>query len=75
MSKNLMVEDTKPKNIQVFDAKPSNSLVEDTKPKNVGAATFETEQLYTQVLGAGMYMGIPPHTYPEAGTVISSFSP
>jgi hypothetical protein len=66
MSKNLVVEDTKPRNELVLDTKPSNQSV---------GGDFGADRLYTQVLTAGMYLGIPPFTYPEAGTVQSSFSP
>ena len=64
MIKNQIVEDVKPENIVVQDVLPKNLLVENI-----------SDRLYTQVLSAGMYMGIPPHTYPEAGTVQSPFSP
>lgn len=74
MSKNLRVEDIKPSNLAVLDVKPSNSLVVDAKPKNLAIST-EVDRLYTQVLTEGMYMGIPPFTYPEAGTIESPFSP
>lgn len=64
MIKNKMVEDVKPENIVVQDVLPKNLLVDNIN-----------DRLYEQVLSAGMYMGIPPHTYPTAGTVQSPFSP
>lgn len=63
------------KNSQVLDQKPLNSSVDNTAPLNSGARIAEIDILYAQVLTAGMYMGIPPFTYPEAGTVQSPFSP
>lgn len=71
-----LIEDIKPKNSLIEDTKPKNLAVEDTKPRNtVIGLESEVDQLYTQILTAGMYMGIPPHTYSEAGTVLSPFSP
>ena len=63
-----------PKNLQVVDIKPKTDLIINAKPKNDATRTEFTNQLYEQVLTAGMYMGIPPHTYPSAGTVQSPLS-
>ena len=62
------------KNEQVVDPKPKNELVFDQKPK-LSSLSTEINQLYNQILTAGIYMGIPPFTYPSAGTVSSPFSP
>lgn len=76
MSKNAAVIDAKPKNKKVLDSKPANNLVLDHKPKTKGIVTdYGTEQYYTVVINANQYMGIPPFTYRDAGTVNSSFSP
>lgn len=64
------------KNLKVIDSKPANSMVLDVQPKNSQLNTdFGQEQFYTVIIAKGQYMGIPPFTYPEAGTVSSSFSP
>lgn len=63
------------KNLGVIDTKPKNAQVIDTRPKNTSINVEFTNRVYEQVLTAGMYMGIPPFTYPEAGTVQSPFSP
>ena len=45
------------------------------QPKPKQQLMVETEQYYTQVIQAGQYMGSPPgFTYPEAGTVVSSYA-
>ena len=76
MTKNLKVIDAKPSNLKVIDVKPNNKLVVDAKPKNKNInIDLGTEQYYTVVLSKGQYMGIPPFTYAEAGTIQSSFSP
>ena len=66
MTKNLIVEDIKPKNELVEDVKPKNQLV---------GGDFGADQLYQQILTAGMYVGIPPFTYPTAGTTLKYFFP
>lgn len=71
MAKNLIVEDAKPKNLLVNDTTPKNKVVEDTKPKMDLINTQLGNQLYEQVFTPGMYMGIPPFTYAEAGTALS----
>ena len=68
------VFDEKPKVLKVFDEKPNALKVFDEKP-TTDQLGVETNRLYQQILTAGMYMGIPPHTYSEAGTVNSPFSP
>lgn len=72
--KNLSVTDTKPQNELVLDTKPNNQAVVDSKPSMLLVDT-EQEIYRSVVLGAGMYMGIPPHTYPVAITVSNSFNP
>ena len=65
-----------PKSFIVEDIKPKNEAVIDILPKNLmGVGENLGDQLYEVVLGAGMYMGIPPHTYPVAGPVQSPYSP
>ena len=75
MSKNLRAIVIKPQNEAVIDILPKNNKIQDIAPKMRNFASSDTEQYYTVILGAGMYMGIPPHTYPTAGTVQTSFSP
>ncbi len=74
MSKNLSAEDVKPVNELVIDEKPVNRSVEDVRP-NMNLIGVEPNRTYTQTLTVGMYMGIPPHTYPEEVDVESPFSP
>lgn len=71
----MKIVDAKPKNFSVEDVLPNNEMVSDAKPKMIGPDAGLVDQLYDQVITAGMYMGIPPFTYPEAGTVSSPFSP
>jgi hypothetical protein len=74
MPRNRLVIDQRPTNSSVKDPKPTLDSVTDPKP----SMTFNTSSndvLYTQVLTKGMYMGIPPFTYSEAGTVQSPFNP
>ncbi len=70
----LAIEDILPTNLLVENAQPKNINVEDTQPKS---QLFQPthSQLFEQVLTVGMATGIPPHTYPELGTVESPFSP
>lgn len=75
MSKNFVVVDLKPKGLTVEDTKSRNFLVGDTKSSNTTPKIETLDKLYTVVLGAGMYMGIPLLTYPEAITIQSPFSP
>ena len=63
-----------PKNLKVIDVLPKNKAVIDILPK-MSKIGEEMNRVYTQPLGAGMYMGIPPHTYPTAIDVITPFSP
>ena len=64
------------KNFIVEDIKPKNKLVEDTLPKNLmGVGESLNDRLYEVVLGANMYLGIPPYTYTTAGTIQSPYSP
>ncbi len=69
------VVDVKPNNLVVEDPKMNNLIVQDVVPNMLSQALVGAEQLYIQVLTAGMYMGIPPFTYAETGTVVSPISP
>ena len=64
-----------PKNIDIIDYKPVNAGVIDYKPNNNSFNLDFSNQVYEQTLSAGMYMGIPPFTYPETITINSPFSP
>lgn len=75
MPKNEGIIDYKPSNKAVIDYKPKSEGIIDFKPNNENIALDTTSQLYEQTLSAGMYMGIPPHTYPETIVVQSPFSP
>lgn len=67
MSKNLMVENTSPKNQTVVDVRPINS-----NP----AFDFGSEQFYTIVTKRGQSMGLLlALTYSVAGTFTTSRSP
>ena len=59
---------------KLINVKPKVGEMIDVKPK-IGNLADNPNRLYEQVLTAGMYMGIPPHTYPTIGTVLSPFSP
>lgn len=55
-------------NANIQNTAPINSKVQNTSPIMRGGVVVETEQYYTQVLTAGMYI-LPWLTYPTAGTV------
>ena len=63
-----------PKNLRIIDVIPKNQAPIDILPK-MSKFGEEMNRVYTQTLGAGMYMGIPPHTYPNSIDVITPFSP
>ena len=58
-----------PKVLRIFDEKPKVMRVFDEKPKMTNMLS-ETNRLYERTLGAGMYMGIPPFTYPTTIIVL-----
>ena len=75
MPKNASVVDVKPQNEIASDILPFNQSTVDVLPKGKTIIDQSVDQLYSQVLTAGMYTGIPGITYAETGTVQSSFSP
>lgn len=74
MPRNSLVIDAKPVNFLVVDRKPGNFLVIDTKGKN-NIVSGNENRLYTTTLTAGMYMGIPPFTYPETTSFDTPYAP
>ncbi len=64
-----------PNNFGIKDIKPANLGAKEIKPQSVSVKPGNENRVYEQVLTAGMYMGIPPFTYPEEQTIISPFSP
>lgn len=63
------------RNRLVKDSRPTLMSASNIRPSLVGKSNFDTDRLYTQILEKGMYMGIPPFTYPETETVQSPFNP
>lgn len=75
MPKNVSVVDVKPQNEIAIDILPRNTFTIDILPKANVSDSQSMDQLYNQILTAGMYTGIPGITYAETGTVQSPFSP
>ena len=75
LPRNKSAVDTKPQNRLAVDILPFNQSTVDVLPKGKTIIDQSVDQLYSQVLTAGMYIGIPGITYAETGTVQSPFSP